>query len=64
MSDYFKYDVFLSHSSKDKPVVRELATRLKNDQLRPWLDEGELKPGDNIPTKIGEGLEHCCVFVL
>ncbi len=29
MSTYFDYDVFLSHSSKDKPVVRELANRLK-----------------------------------
>ena len=31
MTEEFKYDVFLSHSSKDKPVVRELAERLKKD---------------------------------
>jgi hypothetical protein len=31
MADNFQYDVFLSHSSKDKPVVRELAQRLKAD---------------------------------
>lgn len=34
MPDDFQYDVFLCHSSKDKPVVRELAIRLKKDKLR------------------------------
>jgi len=40
MASEFKYDVFLSYSSKDKPVVRELANRLKKDKLRVWFDEG------------------------
>jgi len=31
MSGEFKYDVFLSHSAKDKPIVRELAKQLKAD---------------------------------
>ncbi len=48
MPNDFKYDVFLSHSSKDKPVVRELANRLKKDKLRVWFDEWELKPGDSL----------------
>ncbi len=34
MPNDFKYDVFLSHSAKDKPVVRELTNRLKKDKLR------------------------------
>jgi hypothetical protein len=29
MRKRFAYDVFLSHTSKDKPAVRELAERLK-----------------------------------
>lgn len=29
MSDPFAYDVFLSHSSKDKAIVRDIAVRLK-----------------------------------
>jgi small GTP-binding protein len=62
--DTFKYDVFLSHSSKDKAVVRPLAERLRRDGLRVWFDEWELKPGDNIPSKIEEGLEHSRVLVL
>jgi hypothetical protein len=33
MSTQFDYDVFLSHSAKDKPVVRELTNRkVKNDR--------------------------------
>jgi TIR domain len=64
MADDFKYDVFLSHSSKDKAVVRAVAERLRADGLRVWLDEWELKPGDSIPAKIEEGLKHSRVLVL
>ena len=64
MPDDFKFDVFLSHSSKDKTVVRELAARLKRDDVRVWLDEEQIKPGDSIPAKIEEGLEHSRVLVL
>jgi small GTP-binding protein len=64
MADGFQYDVFLSHSSKDKPVVRELAERLRKDGLKVWFDEWVLKAGDSIPAKIEEGLEHSRVLVL
>ncbi len=65
MSDAdFTHDVFLSHSAKDKAVVRELAERLRADGLRAWFDEWEIKPGDSIPAKIEEGLEHSRVLVL
>ncbi len=64
MSEEFKYDVFLSHSSKDKPTVRELAERLRRDGLRVWLDEWEIQPGDPILLKIEEGLEQSRTLVL
>ncbi len=64
MNDSFDYDVFLSHSAKDKDVVREVAERLKSDGVRVWLDEWEIKPGDSIPAKIDRGLEHSRVLVL
>src|SRR4051812_17939648 len=64
MPDQFKYDAFLSHSAKDKSVVRPLAERLRADGLRVWFDESEIKPGDSIPAKIEEGLEHSRVLVL
>src|SRR4051812_36790688 len=53
----FDYDVFLSHSAKDKAVVRPLAERLRKDGVKVWFDEWVLKPGDSIPVKIEEGLE-------
>src|ERR1039458_9157071 len=64
MADQFQFDVFLSHSTKDKTVVRELATRLKQDGVRVWFDEEQIKPGDSIPAKIEEWLEHSRVLVL
>lgn len=33
MPNDFKYDVFLSHSAKDAPVVRELANRLRKTKI-------------------------------
>ena len=56
--DDFTHDVFLSHSAKDKAVVRAVAERLRKDGLRGWLDVWEIRPGDSIPAKIEEGLEH------
>jgi len=64
MNGKFSFDVFLSHSAKDKVVVRAVAERLRKDGLRVWFDEWEIKPGDSIPAKIEVGLEHSRVLVL
>jgi len=68
MPDDFNYDVFLSHSSKDKDIVRAVAERLRADGLRVWPgvfeDEWEIKPGDSVPKKIDDGLEDSRVLVL
>ncbi|MDZ4404568.1 toll/interleukin-1 receptor domain-containing protein [Prosthecobacter sp.] len=64
MPDDFRYDVFLSHSAKDKPIVRDIAERLKKDGLKVWFDEWEIKPGDSIPSKIDAGLEYSRVLAL
>ncbi len=64
MNEDFNFDVFLSHSSSDKSVVRVVAERLRKDGLSVWFDEWVLKPGDSIPAKIEEGLEHSRVLVL
>lgn len=40
-----QFDVFLSHNSTSKPLVRELARELKLIGLRVWLDEDEMQPG-------------------
>jgi hypothetical protein len=45
MTESGKFDVFLSHDSRDKRSVRELAQALVNRGMRPWFDEWELIPG-------------------
>ena len=60
----YRYDVFLSHSSADKPVVRELAEQLRAAGLRVWFDEWLIQPGDLISAKLEEGLEHSAVLLL
>ena len=50
-SEAFPYDVFLSHSAKDKAVVRAVAERLRKDGLKVWFDEWVLKPP--VPSPIG-----------
>lgn len=40
------FDVFLSHNSKDKPAVRQIAEALRDGRgFKVWLDEWELPPG-------------------
>jgi small GTP-binding protein len=60
----FAYDVFLSSSPKDKAISRTIAKRLQGDGLRVWFDDWEIRPGDSIPAKIEQGLEHSRVLVL
>lgn len=56
MTDDFLFDVFLSHSTHDKPQVLALAERLRQHGVRVWYDDWEIKPGNSIPLKINEGL--------
>jgi len=49
-----KFDVFLSHNSKDKTEVEKIARKLLSKGLRPWIDKWNLAPGDTI----SDALEH------
>ena len=64
MADTLPFDVFLSHSSKDKDVVRPIAERLQADGLKVWFDESAMRPGDHIHHKVSEGLKQSRVLVL
>ena len=64
MLSEFQFDVFLSYSSKDKAVVRQLAERLRTDGLRVWFDEWAIKSGDGVAAQTEEGLEHSRALVL
>lgn len=52
-----QYDIFLSHNSKDKPLVRELAAALEKNGVSVWLDEREIYPGQYWQEIIESALE-------
>ena len=55
MSAEFQHDVFLSHSSKDRTVMRAVAERLRQDGLKVWFNEWVLKPVVPLAHRMGEG---------
>lgn len=49
--------IFISHASEDKSAVAlPLKAALEREGLHVWLDQAELKLGESVPGKIGEGL--------
>src|SRR5688572_20997404 len=58
--------IFISHSSVDKPFVRQLADSLAYYGVPLFLDEREIKIGDNIPAKLYSALDKAThvVYVL
>lgn len=40
-----KFDVFLCHNSADKEEVKKIGLWLRSQNIIPWLDEWELRPG-------------------
>ena len=63
-NELFEYDVFLSHTGKDKSTVRTLAENLHDAELRVWFDEWIIRPGDDIFLTIERGLQAARVQVL
>src|SRR5579864_8126739 len=55
--------VFFSHSSKHKPLVREVIHYLP-DHVRPWIDEKELLIGEPIGRSIRDAIEVGTDFVV
>ncbi len=56
-SEAYKYDVFLSYSSRDGDEVEELATKLRADNFAVWLDRWIVPLGGNIYHKVVEGVQ-------
>jgi hypothetical protein len=55
---------FLSHSSMDKPFIRQLAADLTANGIDVWLDEQRIRVGDSIPEKIAQGLAESDYFLI
>lgn len=55
---------FLSHSSTDKPFIRQLAADLTANGIDVWLDEQRIRVGESIPEKIAQGLAESDYFLI
>lgn len=51
-----QFDVFLAHSSKDKPLIRQIYRQLKARGINPWLDEEEIAPGTKFQDEIQQAI--------
>jgi len=61
-----RFDVFLSHNSREKPVVERIAEKLKRQGFEPWLDKWCLTPAGDWQDELAGGLRAsvaCAVFV-
>src|SRR5262249_18686215 len=62
-----EYDVFLSHSSKDKPAVEQIAERLVDEaKIKPFLDKWHLVAGEPWQEALEVALDtsaSCAVFL-
>jgi TIR domain-containing protein len=60
------FDVFLCHNSEDKAVIRDIARKLSEENIKPWLDEEQIRPGTSWQTALGrqiESIKSAAVFV-
>jgi CRP-like cAMP-binding protein len=52
----YEYDVYLCHSSQDKPVVEQIRDRFRAVGITCWFDNDELLPTDVVRSRIERGL--------
>lgn len=50
--------VFLCHGSEDKPTIRQLYDRLRDDGVIPWLDEQNILPGQDWDAEIRKAVKN------
>jgi hypothetical protein len=58
------HDVFISYSSKDKPVADAVCATLENASIRCWIAPRDILPGEDFPKAIIKGINESKVMVL
>lgn len=57
-------NIFLCHSSEDKPKVKELYNRLVADGFSPWIDEENLLPGQDWQLEIQSTVRKSAIIIV
>jgi hypothetical protein len=58
------FDIFISHSSKDKQVADEACATLEHSGVRCWIAPRDIKPGDEYGAAIVHAIDRCRAMVL
>lgn len=59
-----KLNIFLCHTSKDKPQVRDYYYRLINEGYSAWIDEEKLQPGHAWKLEIEKAIQNSNVVII
>lgn len=58
------HDVFISYSSKDKPIADAICANLEASGVRCWIAPRDIAPGEDWPTAIADAIPRCQIMVL
>ena len=58
------HDVFISYSSKDKPVADAVCASLENNTIRCWIAPRDIFPGEDFPKSIINAINESKIMVL
>lgn len=57
------YNVFMSYSSKDRNQAHKIITALKSCDIKVWVDNTDLPPGEVIESTLFQGIEKSTVIL-
>jgi hypothetical protein len=58
------HDVFISYSSKDKPIADAVCANIEAEGIRCWIAPRDIAPGDDWPTAVTTAITKSRVMVL
>ena len=59
------YNIFISHAWEDINVTKKIEKNLISDCINNiWVDYNSIKPGENVPVKMGEAIQWCDTIIL
>ena len=59
-----EYDVFISHSSKDKTIADAICHALEENDIRCWIAPRDIRPGKTWASEIGQGIKNSQIVLL